>query len=78
MTMPYERSRALVHAGEWLNELARDCDQTEEVRSIARAPARHYPSRSEILLHGKYLEMQCAEKGEEPFLTSKTEWEQSR
>jgi hypothetical protein len=77
MTMAYERTRALVQTGEGLQELSRDSSVSEEVRNSARFLARHYPRKWEILAHGKFCEHHGPEN-EEPFLTSKTEWEPSR
>ena len=76
MTMPHERTRALVQTGEWLAELSRDSSVSEEMRRSARALARHYPSKSEILAHGKFCEHHGPE-GEAPFLASSTEYEKS-
>lgn len=56
MTMPHERTRALVQTGEWLEELSRDSSISEEMRRSARFLARHYPRKWEILAHGNFLE----------------------
>lgn len=76
MTMPHERTRALVHTGEWLEELSRDSSISEEMRRSARFLARHYPRKWEILAHGKFCEQHSAE-GDEPFLASSSEYEKS-
>jgi hypothetical protein len=52
MTMPDERTRALVWAGELLRELTRHDlmpDVPENVREQARRVLRHYPMPSEIV-----------------------------
>lgn len=50
MTMPDERTRALVWAGAFLVELARNRTLPYEVRRTAVFVARHYPTVSDI--HG--------------------------
>ncbi len=76
MTMAHERTRALVQTGEWLAELSRDSNVSEEVRNSARFLARHYPRKWEILAHGKFCEHHGPD-GEPPFLASSTEYEKS-
>jgi hypothetical protein len=51
MTMPNERTRALLWAGEFMQELLdsdRYPDLPERVRNNAKSVLRHYPSLSEI------------------------------
>src|SRR3546814_12981181 len=48
MTMPYERSRALLQAGGFLIELARDASLPLEIRQRAVAIARHFPTVEDI------------------------------
>lgn len=45
MTMPHERSRAIVQTQEFLEQLSRDASQSEEVRISAKHFLRHYPSK---------------------------------
>jgi len=73
MTMPHERSRAIVQTKEFLEELSRDASQSEEVRRAAIYLLRHYPSRSEVLLQGRIQEGLAAKYGYQPFLGSKLE-----
>lgn len=66
MTMPHERSRAVIQTRSFLVELSRNHELPEGLRAGARHLLRHYPSDSEVLLVGK---------GEE-LLASTTAWSQ--
>lgn len=48
MTMPNERTRALVWAGGFLIELARDTRLPEDVRAQAVRIARHFPTVEQL------------------------------
>lgn len=48
MTMPDERTRALVMAGDFLRELIQSPDVSEEIRRQAIVVLRHYPTEDEI------------------------------
>lgn len=50
MTTPHERARALIWAGGFLIEIARDETLPVTVRQRAVAIARHFPTDSEVLL----------------------------
>ena len=60
MTMPYERTRALIETKQFLQEL-QDSKLTPRVpaavREIARKLLRHYPSYSEVELVHRALPM---------------------
>lgn len=71
MTMPHERSRAIVQTQEFLEQLSRDACQSEEVRRAAIHLLRHYPSKSEVLLQGRIQEGLAVKYGYQPFLSSK-------
>ena len=73
MTMPQERSRAIVQTQEFLEQLSRDASQIEEVRRSAKHLLRHYPSKSEVLTQGRIQEGLAAKYGYQPFLGSKLE-----
>lgn len=49
MTMPNERTRAMVWAGAFLRELARNTRLPAEVRRTAVFVARHYPTVMDIV-----------------------------
>jgi hypothetical protein len=53
MTMPHERTRAVIHTRQFLIELSRDQTLPNHVREGARHMLRHYPSDYEILSVGK-------------------------
>ncbi|WP_394235522.1 BPSL0761 family protein [Pseudomonas anguilliseptica] len=56
MTMPHERTRAVLQTHDFLVELSRDTSLPERVRRDARFLLRHYPSRSDMLLAGRIEE----------------------
>lgn len=56
MTMPSERTRAVIHAREFLQEISQDDSLPESIRRQARGLLRHYPSRQEMLLAGQVEE----------------------
>lgn len=56
MTIPSERTRAVIHAREFLQELSQDDSLPEPVRRQAKGLLRHYPSRQEMLLAGQVKE----------------------
>lgn len=53
MTMPHERTRAVIETGEFLRRIARDESLSATIRAEATALLRHYPSRREVLLAGQ-------------------------
>ncbi|MGB4074764.1 BPSL0761 family protein [Pseudomonas sp.] len=71
MTMPHERSRAIVQTQEFLEQLSRDASQSEDVRKSAIHLLRHYPSKIEVLMQGRIQEGLAAKYGYQPFLCSK-------
>lgn len=73
MTMPHERSRAIVQTQEFLEQLSRDASQIEEVRRSAKHLLRHYPRKSEVLTQGRIQEGLEVKYGYQPFLSSKLE-----
>ena len=54
--MPSERTRAVIHAREFLQEISQDACFPESVRGRAMHVLRHYPSRQEMLLAGRVEE----------------------
>jgi len=56
MTMPNERTRAVIQTGEFLLELARDASLPERIRQDAKFLLRHYPSPDQVLLAGRIEE----------------------
>lgn len=52
MTMPFERSRNVVQAGEFLAELMRDTRLPHSVRDEARRLLRHYPTPHDVHMAG--------------------------
>lgn len=69
MTMPTERTRAIIQAREFLVSLSRDQELPDAVRIEAQRLLRHYPTAQEVLLAGKVEERRegCLT---EPFLSS--------
>lgn len=56
MTMPDERSRAVVQTRDFLAELSRDSSLPEKVRSEAKFLLRHFPTRDDVILAGQIEE----------------------
>lgn len=56
MTMPNERTRAVIQTREFLVELSRDASLPDRVRRDAKFLLRHYPSRDDVLLAGRIEE----------------------
>lgn len=56
MTMPSERTRAVIHAREFMQELSQDVSLPEPIRWQAKQLLRHYTSRQEMLLAGQVEE----------------------
>ncbi|MGP9647481.1 BPSL0761 family protein [Halomonas sp. AOP42-C2-23] len=73
MTLPNERTRAIIQAETFLIELSKDKSICDEKRQEARRLLRHYPSRKEILLAGQIEEKLTAGTIFTPFLSSTTE-----
>lgn len=59
--MPSERTRAVTHAREFLQELSQYASLPESDRQQARFLLRRYPSRQEMLLAGQ-MEEQLTER----------------
>lgn len=53
MTMPFERTRALRWAGEFLDEIQKSTDVSPELRRQASVILRHYPNATEIATEAK-------------------------
>lgn len=56
MTLPYERTRAVIETEKFLRNIEVDKTLPEYVRNSACALLRHYPSEHEVCLAGKDLE----------------------
>lgn len=69
MTMPSERTRALIQTQKFLVELGQDPVLSESIRRQARQLLRHYPHANEILKAGQ-LEERRVDRLTEPFLSS--------
>lgn len=72
MTLPHERTRSLIQAGELLQELSKDTGLAETIRKQATAVLRHYPSKEEVVQIGKRDEM--ADNVFGPLLSSDIEY----
>ncbi|MCY1292573.1 hypothetical protein D9M68_521750 [compost metagenome] len=70
MTMPHERTRAVIQTHEFLKQLERDLSVSEEMRGMANQLLRHYPTRAEVLLQGLIEEKLPATLGISPFFAS--------
>jgi len=54
MTMPHERTRSLIEAEKVLVSLSHDPSISETMRDRIKGVLRHYPTESEIIIHGSY------------------------
>ncbi|GGJ22774.1 hypothetical protein ALP12_100729 [Pseudomonas savastanoi pv. phaseolicola] len=63
MTMPNERTRAVIQTGKFLLELSRDSSLPERIRRDAKFLLRHYPDQFQMLLAGRI------EEGSDPLIS---------
>lgn len=56
MTMPNERTRAVIQTRKFLLELSRDLSLPERIRRDAKHLLRHYPDQFQMLLAGRIEE----------------------
>lgn len=56
MTMPEERTRAVIQTREFLVELYRDKSLPEKIRRDAKFLLRHYPSKADMVLAARLEE----------------------
>lgn len=73
MTLPYERTRAIIQTGAFLIELSKDKSLPDQQRQEARRLLRHYPSRKEVLMAGEMEEKLTSGTIFHPMLSSKEE-----
>ena len=73
MTLPFERTRAIIQTEAFLIELSKDKSLPDEQRQEARRLLRHYPSRKEVLLAGELEEKLTSGTIFHPMLSSKEE-----
>lgn len=48
MTLPYERTRAVIQTGEFLHEIVQNLELPKTLRDQAHHLMRHYPSKSDM------------------------------
>ncbi|MDM4789149.1 BPSL0761 family protein [Pseudomonas aeruginosa] len=53
MTLPHERTRAIIKTEEFLRELTRSPELPQDIRSYAKSLLRHYPSADQIFSLGR-------------------------
>ncbi len=53
MTMPHERTRAVIAAGEFLRQIEQDVTLSVSLREMANQLLRHYPTKAEVLVQGQ-------------------------
>lgn len=54
MTIPHERTRAIISTEVFLRELSRDRRLPEDIRSNAKHLLRHYPSAEQVISIGRF------------------------
>lgn len=74
MTLPYERTRAIIQTEAFLIELSKDKSLPDEMRQEARRLLRHYPSRKDVLLAGEIEEKLTSGTIFTPMLSSNEEY----
>lgn len=57
MTMPHERTRSIIQAGEFLRELSKDQSIPDSIRQQAKHLLRHYPEPWVVFSIGQYEEL---------------------
>lgn len=67
LTLPNERTRALVKTEEFLRELSRDQQLPRDVRSSAKSLLRHYPSAAQVFSLGRLEECLVNEAPEDEY-----------
>ncbi|WP_230697892.1 BPSL0761 family protein [Pseudomonas sp. SST3] len=63
MTMPNERTRAVIQTREFLVELSRDSALPDKIRKDAKFLLRHFPSTSDMRQAGRIEESSVAAAG---------------
>ncbi|MEW3863799.1 BPSL0761 family protein, partial [Pseudomonas aeruginosa] len=56
LTLPYERTRAIIKTEEFLRELSRHAGLPQDIRSYAKSLLRHYPSADQVFSLGRLEE----------------------
>ena len=56
MTMPFERTRSVAQAHDFMTELARDSEVPKRVRQKAELVLRHFPTKHDVLQAGRIEE----------------------
>lgn len=67
MTLPYERTRAIVKTEEFLRELSRHSGLPQDIRSYAKSLLRHYPSADQILSLGRLEECLVSDASDDEY-----------
>lgn len=66
MTLPHERTRSLVKAYDFLKELSKSKEVSEDIRDHARWLLRHYPDKKTIYDLGRFEEHLLNLESEDP------------
>lgn len=69
MTMPHERTRAVIATGEFLRQIEQDETLNVSLREMASQLLRHFPTKSEVLIQG-----QIDSKSLSPFFGTSTKF----
>ena len=76
MTLPYERTRAILKTEEFLRELSRHSGLPQDIRSYAKSLLRHYPSADQIFSVGRLEECLMSSGSEDEFRRQVTAFHQ--
>ena len=67
MTLPYERTRAIVKTEGFLRELSHHSGLPQDIRSYAKSLLRHYPSADQILSLGRLEECLVSDASDDEY-----------
>ncbi|WP_308726038.1 BPSL0761 family protein [Metapseudomonas otitidis] len=76
MTLPHERTRAIIKTEEFLRELTRSPELPQDIRSYAKSLLRHYPSADQIFSLGRLEECLKSDTPDDEFRRRVIAWHQ--
>lgn len=77
MTLPHERTRAIIKTEEFLRELTRSPELPQDIRSYAKSLLRHYPSADQIFSLGRLEECLESNTPDDEFRRRVIAWHQT-
>jgi len=77
LTLPHERTRAIIKTEEFLRELTRSPELPQDIRSYAKSLLRHYPSADQIFSLGRLEECLESDTPDDEFRRRVIAWHQT-